>query len=162
MKISGICILLFLGNFSANSQAVQKNKIKIGAGISLALPVYNLDISTTGGGVDVLLQYGLSRSVNLTGDVGFTGLPGKGVYPSTAIIPIRLGLRYFPVPKIYIAGKAGLGHYTILKASASYTAYAAGAGYMISKKFDASCYYDGFTNNNSSFGYIAIRAGYQF
>lgn len=153
---------LLLLNCCACGQATPKNKFNLGAGISLAIPVYNLDISSTGGGADILFQYGISDKISLTADAGFTGLPGKAAYPSTAIIPIRLGLRFFPVSKVYVSGKAGLGIYTILKASAGHAAFSASAGYYITKKLEASWYYDGYTNRNSSFGYTGLRIGYHF
>jgi hypothetical protein len=139
-----------------------KNKFNLGVGLLLAVPVYNLDFSSTGGGVEAIAIYSLSEKVNLTADVGFTGLPGKNIYPSTAIVPIRAGLRYFPTAKIYLGAKAGLGIYTILKASASHMAYSAAAGYLVAKKLDAELYYDGYSNKNTSFGYTGIRLGYYF
>ncbi len=141
---------------------VEKNKIGVGAGLSLAIPAYNLDISSVGGGADVMLQYGISGKTALTADVAFIGLPGKNNYPSTAIVPIRLGVKYFPVPKIYAAAKGGLGIYTILKASASHFTYSFTGGYLITKKMEASLFYDGYSNNSTSFGYAGIRAGYNF
>ena len=162
MKRMFTSALLVLITVAAHSQAVKKNKLNFGAGLSLAIPVYNLDISSVGGGIDILLLYGLTHNISLTADAGFTGLPGKGVYPSTAIIPVRLGARYFPLPKLYLGAKAGLGIYTILKASASHTAYSLNTGYFLTKKMDASIFYDGFTNKNSSFGYTGFRLGYQF
>lgn len=147
--------------FNAAAQ-VQKNRIGIGAGLSLAIPVYNLNISSVGGGGDVIVQYGLSGKTALTADAAFIGLPGKSNYPSTAIVPIRLGIKYFPVPKIYAGAKAGLGIYTILKASASHFAYAVTGGYLIAKKIEAGVFYDGYSNKNTSFGYAGIRAGYNF
>lgn len=162
MKYLLTAFVLLLLNCCINGQATPKNKFNLGAGIALAIPAYNLRISSTGGGADVILQYGISDKTSLTADAGFTGLPGKGSYPSTAIIPIRLGLRFFPVSKVYVSGKAGLGIYTILKASAGHAAFSASAGYYLMKKVEASCYYDGYTNKNSSFGYAGLRIGYHF
>ncbi len=161
MKQFILCIVLVFTGFCVAAQ-VEKNKTGIGAGLLLAIPVYNLDISSVGGGGDLLLQYGLSGKTALTADVAFIGLPGKNNYPSTAIVPIRLGVRYFPVPKIYAGAKAGLGIYTILKASASHFAYAVSGGYLLTKKIEAGLFYDGYSNKNTSFGYAGIRAGYNF
>lgn len=161
MKQLTVFFLLAFAGLGAKAQ-VEKNKIGIGAGLSLAIPVYNLDISNTGGGADVMAQYGLSAKTAVTADVAFIGLPGKGNYPSTAIVPIRLGIKYFPLPKLYAGAKAGLGIYTILKASASHVAYSVTSGYLITQKIEAGIFYDGYSNNNTSFGYAGIRAGYNF
>lgn len=141
---------------------VPKGNFKSGAGLSLAIPASNLDISSVGGGIDILVQYGLTEKIAITADAGFTGLPGKGKYPSTAIVPIRLGARFFPLTKVYLAAKAGIGIYTILKASANYTAFSASMGYLVLPKLDAAAYYDGYTNSNSTFGIAGLRIGYQF
>jgi hypothetical protein len=143
-------------------QTVPQHRLKAGAGLTLAFPVFNLDISSTGGGPDAILHYGLSDQLSITADAAFIGLPGKGRYPSTAIVPVRLGLKYFPLPKIYAGAKAGLGIYTILKASANHFAYSFSGGYMITRKIEAGVLYDGYTNKNSSFGYVGVRAGYVF
>lgn len=162
VKITRILFLLVLIHANGFSQPLTKNRIKAGMGLVLAIPAYNLDISSTGGGVDAFAQYGLTDNIGITADAGFIGLPGKGRFPSTAIVPIRFGGRYYTQSKIYFAGRAGLGVYTILKASANHFAYSFGSGYNITKNIDASLFYDGFTNKNSSFGYVAIRAAYRF
>lgn len=161
MKQVPIFIALLLICFTGIGQA-GKNKLRVGAGLNMAIPVYNLDISSPGGGADVIVYYGLSGKSNITADAAFIGLPGKGSYPSTGLIPIRLGVRYFPVPKLYAGAKAGLGIYTILKASASHLAYSFNGGYIITKKLEAGILYDGYTNDKSSFGYLGIRVGYNF
>ena len=159
-----IVFLLFIASFHFTTACAQvsKNRFNVGVGALLAVPVYNLDYSSTGGGVDATALYGLTDKISLSADIGFTGLPGKSVYPSTAIIPIRLGVRYFPTKKIYVGAKAGLGIYTILKASANHTAFSASLGYLPGKKLDAAFYYDGYTNKNTSFGYAGVRFSYYF
>lgn len=161
MKQIPVLAFLVLSGLTGFTQ-VSKNDFQVGIGISLAIPVYNLEFSTTGGGVEASALYGLSDKVILTTDIGFTGLPGKNIYPSTAIVPIRAGLRYFPVPKIYLGAKAGLGIYTILKASANHFTYSGSAGYLLNRKLDAGLYYDGYSNKNTSFGYTGLRLSYYF
>jgi hypothetical protein len=162
MKISGIYSFLMFIYLSGHSQTPMKRKFNAGIGVSLAIPVYNLDYSSTGGGIDAIALYGITDKISITGDVGFVGLPGKSIYPSTAIVPIRAGLRYFPGSKIYIAAKAGLGIYTILKASANHFTYAAAAGYLINQKLETALYYDGYSNKNTSFGYTGLSLSYYF
>lgn len=161
MKVIFFLIAGFIYMPAGRCQA-GKSKFNLGAGLLLAVPVYNLDFSSAGGGVEVNGIYGLTDKTGITVDIGFTGLPGKSIYPSTAIIPIRTGLRYFPASKIYLAAKAGLGIYTILKASANHFTYSAVAGYLITPKLDAGFYYDGYSNKNTSFGYTGLRLSYYF
>ncbi|RYY51222.1 MAG: hypothetical protein EOO06_01405 [Chitinophagaceae bacterium] len=161
MKKPILSLCLVLSVISTRCQ-VAKSSFAVGAGISLAVPVYNLTSSKTGGGADVYVTYGLNQKLAISTDVGVVGLPGKGMYPSTAIVPIRVGLRYFPLDKVYASAKAGLGVLTILKASANHFAYGVSGGYSFSRRIDASVYYDGYSNNNTSFGYAGLRIAYQF
>jgi hypothetical protein len=153
-----LCVFSFLGR----AQDIKKPAFKIGIGGTLAIPAYNLDYSSVGGGVDLLALYSLSQKISLSADAGFTGLPGKSILPATAIIPIRLGVRYFPGSKFYLGAKAGLGIFTIVKESTSYLAYAVGAGYNLNRHFDIGLSYDGYSKKDISFGYVGIRLGYTF
>jgi hypothetical protein len=136
---------------------------KIGMGLSLAIPVSNLELNTIGAGLDILAQYGLSDDLAITADAGATALFAKYNIPTTAVIPIRLGIRYFPLADLYLGARAGMGIYTLGDiVSENYTAWSLGAGYFLSKKFEAGASYDGYTKKNTSFGYMALRIGYVF
>ncbi len=155
-----VCLLGALSGVFAQDVIVKK--FKPGVGISLAIPASNLTTNTLGAGIDLFGEYGISNTLALTADAGYTALFAKYDLPVTGVIPFRIGARYFPVSKLYVAAKGGLGLYTLATTSISYTAYSLGAGYILNKAFDASATYDGFVNNNSSFGYMAIRLGYRF
>jgi hypothetical protein len=135
---------------------------KVNVGVLMAIPASNLKFSTVGAGVDVQAQYGFSNALVVTSSVGYTGLAGEGFYPYTAVIPITVGLRYYPIAKLYAAGKLGWGVYSLSSTTINYTAYTLGAAYEISKKWDSGVYYDGFINDKTSFGYVALRVGYTF
>lgn len=162
IKISGlICLFVIIGINSLVAQEKNEKPFRIGVGIILAVPTNNLEYASIGGGLDVIGVYKLSPAISLTADAGYIGLKGKYNLPFTGIIPIRAGLRYYPVEKVYISGKAGLGLYTLGNVSQSYAAYALGAGAAINTKWDLGISYDGYTNDGS-FGYMAIRLGYYF
>jgi len=158
LLVMGCCFLLD----ALVAQTKAPKGFKINAGASLAIPASNLEFSTIGAGLDVQAQYGLSNSMVATAGVGYTGLAGEGFYPYTAVIPITVGLRYYPHPKVYAAGKFGWGVYTLSTTSINYTAYSFGAAYVISKKLDTALLYDGFVNDKTSFGYVAVRLGFTF
>ncbi len=166
--------VFFILAFSIATLAVSAQKtypniggFKISGGLNLAIPASNFDPYSIGAGVDLLGQYGLSKSVGLTIDAGYTSLfPKKsfkdiGVEDLT-IIPLRAGLRFYPSSSFYLGGKAGLG---ILKAknsnSVNTTAYSFGAGYMMSPALDLGVSYDGYSKNGSS-GLVNVRLGYFF
>ena len=163
MKNLFLFVLLVVTGLMVKAQ--QENSIrgfKIGAGANLAIPVSNLPYSTIGAGVDILASYTVSNNVAITADAGYTALFGKDNFVTTGIIPIRLGFRYLPIPEVYLGAKAGLGIYTLSNTSTNFTAYSIGAGYQFSSKMDVGAAYDGYTQKNSSFGYLNLRLGYTF
>jgi hypothetical protein len=152
------CLLMGL---ALTAQDKFEKKLRVGVGISLAVPTNNLAYTSIGGGIDLIAIYPLSQAFALTADVGYTGLKGKYNIPFTGIIPIRAGVRYYPAEQFYLSGKAGLGLYTLGNVSQSYAAYSVGAGAEINKRWDAGLSYDGYSNDGS-FGYLAVRLGYYF
>lgn len=161
IKTLFLSFMILLFSIGVKAQEKMIKPFKVGVGITLAVPTNNLEYASIGGGLDIIGIYKLSLSVSLTADVGYIGLKGKYNIPFTGIVPIRAGLRFYPVEKFYISGKAGLGLYTLGNVSQSYAAYALGAGAEINPKWDVGISYDGYTNDGS-FGYMAIRLGYYF
>ena len=150
---------------TGKSQNIDRDNkgFRIGAGLSLAVPVSNLETNTIGTGFDILAQYRLDKNLAVTADAGVTALFAKYNIPTTAIIPIRLGIRYFPASAIYLVVKTGLGIYTLGDiVSENYAAWSLGAGYLLDRRFDVSASYDGYVKKGISFGYMAIRIGYSF
>ncbi len=162
MQRIGFVLLFCFFSQAAKTQETDIKKFKLGIGGVLSIPANNLETSSIGGGFDLLASYVVAEQLLLTGDAGFTALAGKSGLSSTAIIPIRVGVRYLPGSNFYLSGKVGIGIYTILKESETYFGYAAGAGYQLNKKFDIGVTYDGYSKNNISFGLVSIRLGYGF
>jgi hypothetical protein len=153
-----LCLLTFMGK----AQEVQPKGFKIGLGGILAIPANNLNESSIGGGFDLLALYPVSEKISLSGDAGFTAMSGKGVFSPTAIIPVRLGLRYLPGSNFYLGARGGIGIFTILKESITYLGYSFGAGYQLNRRFDLGVSYDGYSKKRISFGLVAVRLGYSF
>jgi hypothetical protein len=162
MRNVGLICCLCIFSLVGKSQDVQSNKFKVGIGGVLAIPANNLNESSIGGGFDVLALYDVSDKISLSGDAGFTALAGKGIFTSTAIIPVRVGLRYLPGSNFYLGAKGGIGIFTILKESVTYLGYSFGAGYQLSPRFDLGVSYDGYSKKDISFGLVALRLGYSF
>ena len=143
---------------------------KIAGGINLAIPANNLKFYSIGVGADLLAQYGISNSVGITGDVGYTTLfpndKGKALgVRDLQIFPIRLGLRYYPSSTFYVGAKAGLGLLSDrgLDNQNRTTAYSFGGGFMASSKLDLGLTYDGYTNTGrNGLGIVNVRLGYFF
>ena len=142
---------------------------KVAGGINVAIPANNLKSYSIGVGADLLAQYGISSSFGITGDVGYTTLfpdndaKALGIR-DLQIVPIRLGVRYYPSSSFYLDAKAGLGLLSSkgLDNQNKTTAYSFGGGFMASPKLDLGLTYDGYSNDGSSLGLVNIRLGYFF
>lgn len=153
-----LTVLFFEGKAQDESEI---QGFRIGAGTTLAIPISNLDGTSIGYGVDVLAHYGLSDNLAVTLDAGYIGLLGKAGVGSSNLFPLRAGIRYFPVSRLFLGAKAGIGILSVAGTSITTTAYSVGAGFMISSKFDVGVAYEGYSKNGS-FGYIGLRLGRTF
>ena len=157
----------FLLSFSFASsflfaQSDYNTGFRLGGGITLAVPVNKLSGYSIGAGFDLLAQYALSTKIAVTGDIGYTTVFAKNKdLASFDIVPIRVGLRFFPASNFYVAGKIGTG-IGVGKSSGSSTAYAVGVGFIMSPKLDVSASYEGFSKSGVSPAFLGIRLGYFF
>ena len=158
-----VCVIAcFVMGYCVSAQSGFINGFKIGAGVSVDVPANNLSGYSVGVGVDLLGQYGIAGKIALTGDIGYTTIFAKNKdFPSYDIVPIRAGIRFFPSSMFYLAGKIGVG-IGVGKSSGSSTAYAIGAGVVMSRNMDVSATYEGYSKSGFSTGYIGIRLGYFF
>lgn len=162
MKKILVVLVCCVSGYAVSAQAGYVNGFKLGGGVSVDIPANNLGSYSVGVGVDLLAQYGIARKLALTGDIGYTTIFAKNKdLASYDIVPIRGGFRYFPSSMFYLAGKIGVG-IGVGKYSGSSTAYAIGAGLVMSPKLDVSANYEGYSKSGFSTGYIGIRLGYFF
>lgn len=159
MKKLFVILAISATSLAANAQDITGFNVE--GGINLAIPANNFSGASIGAGVDVLGQYGVAKAVGITGDAGYTAIFPKGGGSSLGIIPIRVGVRYYPSPSFYLGAKGGVGFLTGGGSSITATAYSFGAGYYISPALDLGASYDGYSKNGS-FGIANIRLGYTF
>jgi len=158
-------IPFFILLFSVNHIQAQKKQgdalgFKFSVGATLAVPSSNLPLWSVGPGVDLLMQYGITHDLALTGDVGFTDLFGRLDIKDYTIVPVRVGARFFPTSKFYLAAKTGVGFLKVKGIEgATALAYAVGGGYMVGKQLDLGLSYDGYSKNGT-IGLVAVRVGY--
>lgn len=164
MKKITIVFVLSLLFSHAEAQKKQGDALgfKFSVGATLAVPSSNLPLWSVGAGVDLLMQYGITHDLALTGDVGFTDLFGRLDIKDYTIVPIRVGARFFPTSKFYLAAKTGVGFLKVKGIEgATALAYAVGGGYMVGKQLDLGLSYDGYSKNGT-IGLVAVRVGYFF
>ena len=137
-----------------------KAQAKFGAGLNVGIPVQNLSGSSIAVGGDLMLHYGLSKEVAVTGDVGYTALFAKNDGKTTSIVPLRAGLRYYPSPGFFLGGKIGAG-FLSGNGSITTTAYSLGAGVKMDDQLEIGASYDAYSKNGT-IGLINFRLGYFF
>jgi hypothetical protein len=162
MKKTLLIIFLSAISFAASAQAFNEG-LRIGGGLSFGIPVLNLKGYSVGAGVDVLAQYALAETVGITADFGYMTLFAKDDnLASFDVLPLRIGIRYFPVKQLYGAAKFGTG-IIIGKGSTGSTAYAFGAGYVLGSRMDVSAHFEGYSRKELlSPSYLSLRLGYFF
>jgi hypothetical protein len=133
---------------------------KIGAGLNVGLPVQNLSGSSIAVGADLMALFPLSKEASVTGDVGYTALFAKNGGKTTGIVPLRIGLRYYPSPSFFLGGKIGVG-FLSGNGSVTTTAYSLGAGVKMDNQLEIGASYDAYSKNGT-IGLINFRLGYFF
>lgn len=162
-------LLAFFVMISFSITAQQNNKmVKISAGASFLVPVYNMSLNSLGIGIDVLALYHLQKKLALTADAGLSVFLARFDNPPTTLVPLRAGLRYYAGDKYFIAGKTGIGIYMLNAPRPAgtikdtYAAFSIAGGYHITKKIEAGVTWDLYAKKDVSFAYIGLRAGYSF
>lgn len=167
-KLLFVCAVALFAFTSASAQSSDNaaSKFKIGAGLNVMFPISNADLYSVGAGLDIMAQYNVAENIGITADLGYTSLMVKSKYKdigyksSVGIVPIRVGVRFYPSSQVYLGGKIGVGVGTS-SGSTTLTAYSFGAGYMLSPKLDIGLNYDGYSKNGSM-SFLGLRLGYTF
>jgi hypothetical protein len=142
----------------------QRSDLKFGVGFDLGIPAHNLSGTSIGLGLDLMALYRLSKEAAATGDIGYTALLGKNGAGTSNLIPLRVGLRYYASPDIFIGAKIGVGFLSNNRpntSSLTTTAYSFGVGYAGDPHFEVGASYDGYSKNGTV-GLVNIRLGYFF
>jgi hypothetical protein len=147
----------------------QKDGLKFSVGPELALPIGNFSNGWSFGiGATAQIEKSLQDKLYGTATGGIVFYNGKSVgnglkNEGIAIIPIRVGAKYFLTDGVYGAFQVGLGF--INKGIGTAFAYSPQVGYEFQTKsgkaVDAAFKYDGYSKNGT-LGEIAFRLAYIF
>lgn len=138
----------------------QDGPARMGVGVNIGSTLK--DPVRTTAGVDLRLQQGFGNSVS--------GILTTGYYQffkanknneGFGIIPLKVGLKYFPAKNIYIAGEVGAGFGTKSGAGTSFV-YSPSFGLAFGDGFDVSLKYEDFTKYNGYAQQLALRIAYGF
>ena len=157
--------------FSANAQDSKTDKpLKFSVGVEAGLPLGDFkEVSKFGIGGSVQGEYSAAEKVGLTLNAGFLSFSGKTIdgdkFPSTSIIPVLAGAKYYFTEKVYGHAQVGISFMSVkfegVTASASGFTYAPTIGVMPSENFDISLKYLGISKDGTT-SFLGLRVAYTF
>ena len=181
-QFKSIALLAFLVlsaiSLSSNAQSLRSPGIRYSIGADGGLPVGNLSDSyklSLGGSVQADIPI-VSTKVYVTINAGYTNIFAdenvSSLTPDIHLIPVKAGLKYFPVANFYLQGEAGVSFILNSDANGSKSAafvYAPQVGYLIplgkESNLDAGIRYEAntkFYDAAKNTGYLALRVAYAF
>lgn len=143
---------------------------RLGIGFDVGLPIGDFgDFANYGTGGSILYQHPVSKSLNITGNVGYIRFNGKETIGTLkyrqSFIPIKVGARYFIIENIYGTAEVGSSIATANGSGVSFI-YTPGLGVEIpvsrTGSLDIGARYEGWTKNTGTLSFIGLRAGYNF
>jgi hypothetical protein len=164
MKKVLLAVVLLAGGFFANAQSKEAkalNSFTFGAGVKLALPIGDFgDVSSFGLGVEGQAEYAFIPEVSAVGSVGYTNYFEKNSNPSFGVIPVLVGVRYYPSGQFFVGAKAGVA-FSTSSGGGSLFNYQPQVGYN-ADKFQISLAYDAFSRSGFTSSAIAATGIYKF
>nr|WP_068887189.1 outer membrane beta-barrel protein [Pedobacter panaciterrae] len=161
-------LFLFINaNAQSSSQIAEP---RLGIGFDLGLPIGNFgDFANYGTGGSLLYQHPVSKSLNITGNVGYIRFNGKETIGTLkyrqSFIPIKAGARYFITENIYGTAEVGAAIATANGSGVSFI-YTPGLGVEIpvsrTGSLDIGARYEGWAKNTGTLSFIGLRVGYNF
>jgi hypothetical protein len=135
---------------------------RFGIGLSLGLATNNTYRSVIGG--DVRLQKDFASNASGIMSVGYTSFSIKSGSPGQSynVIPVKIGLKIFPVERFYFSGEIGSG-LAAKTGNRTTFVYSPGLGIGFNMGLDLGLRYEAFTSkvyNNPS--QVAVRIAYGF
>ncbi|MDB5120358.1 MAG: hypothetical protein JWN56_1576 [Sphingobacteriales bacterium] len=159
--VFAVAILLAGSKTFAQTKEVagDSKAVRLGIGFSAGLPTNDAFNIALGG--DLKLQKDFFSNISGTLSAGYTNFSVKNDGGSIGYIPVKAGIKIFPVERFYISGEVGAGFGTD-KGQGTALVYAPGIGVGFNKGIDLGLRYEGFAQNGSNLGQVALRIAYGF
>jgi hypothetical protein len=174
-KIMAIAIvaLAILSASNVKAQTTPINKFRLGIGVEGGIPTGNIkNFSNFNLDGTARLQYGLSNTMALTLTSGYYNFFAKsssaninGVIYTTkpqdqGLVPVKLGIKAFFTPNIYVGAEAGAGFETSY-ANNTKLLLSPALGWA-SKSWDVGVRYENISGQSDNYGTVALRIAYGF
>ena len=160
---------IFIGINTASAQTSDQQgdsqAWRLGAGVSAGLPT-NDDYNIALGG-DLRLQKDFFSNISGTLSAGYTNFSVKDEakprldHTSKGYIPVKAGIKIFPVARFYISGEVGAAFGTD-EGQGTALVYAPGIGVGTNTGIDLGLRYEGFAQDDVNLGQVALRVAYGF
>ncbi len=133
---------------------------RIGIGLNLGLPTTDGFNFAIGG--DLRLQKDFSSNISGIASVGYTNFSAEGEDAgSVGFIPLKAGIKVFPMERFYISGEVGAGFGTDDGQGTSFV-WAPGIGLGFNNGLDLGLRYEEFRKDGFGLGQVALRIAYGF
>ncbi len=153
---------LFITN-SVNAQTKEpsgdSHDTRLGIGLSLGLPTNDAFNIAVGG--DLRLQKDFYSNVSGLLSLGYTNFSVKDDGGSIGYVPLKVGVKIFPVARFYFSGEVGAAFGTD-DGQGTALVYAPGVGLGFNNGIDLGLRYEGFSQNGGNLGQVALRIAYGF
>ncbi|MFC3562873.1 hypothetical protein [Pedobacter jamesrossensis] len=176
--IAAVIVISALIGFSAKAQSMRSPGVRYSVGADVGLPIGTLSDAykwSIGGSIQADIPV-VSDKLYVTVNAGYTNIFAdesvSALIPDIHLIPVKAGLKYFPVDNLYLQGEAGVSFLLNQNTSNSKTAsfvYAPQIGYLIplggKSSIDAGVRFEGnskFYDNGSNSNYLGLRIAYAF
>ena len=162
MKMKRIFVLtaLFLATLTVSQVKAQTKALRFGIGVDAGATLKDPNRFVLGADGRIQLPFGNSFSgILTTGYYHFfkSDKAGEGF----GIIPLKAGIKYFPVKNVYIAGEAGAGFSTKKGFGTSFV-YSPSVGLAFGNGLDVSLKYEDYTKYDGYASQLALRVAYGF
>lgn len=147
-------------SFAQSSDDSKATRLGIGFNVGVATDdPYGLVL-----GGDLRLQQDFSSNVSGILSAGYTNFSVKDEFTgidSYDLIPVKAGVKVFPVERFYISGEIGAG-FGVSSGSKTAFIYAPGIGIGTNSGLDFGLRYEGLARSGTSLGQVALRIAYGF
>lgn len=172
-------VIAFLFIFCTFAGINAQNKIAVGAGVVVSLPMGDFgDAANTGFGGTASLELGFTPQLVGVGHIGYIVYGTESDAVDFSTVPLLAGVKYFFVPKmgLYGIGQIGLNFFSttveipdifgfgggsVSETSTEFT-FVIGAGYELPVSSNVALDFSGTFNLISDFNNIQLRAGAKF
>ncbi|MFC3559049.1 hypothetical protein [Pedobacter jamesrossensis] len=177
-KLSTLTLLFVSIASWTYAQTTRQSSIRYSVGADVGLPLGNFSDAykwSLGGSIQADIPV-LNNILYVTINAGYNNIfADKSVSQFTDdihLIPVKAGLKFFPVANFYVQGEAGVSFILDQKASSEKSAsflYAPQLGYLFplggKSNIDAGVRFEGnskFTRNGSTNNFLGLRVAYAF